>query len=81
MGLIFLHRVLCRPGDSLYCRLSVNVQLLAKVDQLQGREVALDHLPAAWFAADLELLMREPQRKAELWAQLRRIKTRWQGKV
>ncbi|HEC50530.1 hypothetical protein LCGC14_0977540 [marine sediment metagenome] len=54
---------------------------LAKVDQLQGREVALDHLPAAWFAADLELLMREPQRKAELWAQLRRIKTRWQGKV
>lgn len=24
----------CRPGDELYCRLSVNTQLLAKVDQL-----------------------------------------------
>jgi 18S rRNA (adenine1779-N6/adenine1780-N6)-dimethyltransferase len=23
-----------RPGDELYCRLSVNTQLLAKVDQL-----------------------------------------------
>lgn len=54
---------------------------MAKVDQLPGREVALDDLPAAWFAADLELLMREPQRKAALWAQLRRVKSRWQGKA
>lgn len=54
---------------------------MAKVDQLSGREIALDDLPAAWFAADLELLMREPQRKAALWAQLRRVKSRWQGKV
>lgn len=27
-------RCVCRPGSDLYCRLSVNTQLLAKVDQL-----------------------------------------------
>ena len=30
----FALRLTARPGESLYCRLSVNVQLLAKVDQL-----------------------------------------------
>lgn len=30
----FAIRLSAKPGDSLYCRLSVNVQLLAKVDQL-----------------------------------------------
>jgi len=30
----FALRMTARPGESLYCRLSVNVQLLAKVDQL-----------------------------------------------
>lgn len=54
---------------------------LAKFEQLQGREVAMDALPAAWFAPDLELFMREPQRKAEIWSQLRRLKARWKEKV
>ena len=54
---------------------------LAKVDELVGREVALEGLPAGWFADDLELLMREPQRKAALWAQLRRVKARWKDNV
>ncbi|KAF0755555.1 hypothetical protein AaE_004926 [Aphanomyces astaci] len=30
----FAKRLSARPGDELYCRLSVNTQLLAKVDQL-----------------------------------------------
>merc|ERR1719162_1639357 len=30
----FALRLTARPGESLYCRLSVNTQLLAKVDQL-----------------------------------------------
>lgn len=30
----FAMRLIAKPGDSLYCRLSVNVQLLAKVDHL-----------------------------------------------
>merc|ERR1719400_1241886 len=30
----FALRLTAKPGESLYCRLSVNVQLLAKVDQL-----------------------------------------------
>ena len=30
----FALRLTARPGEALYCRLSVNVQLLAKVDQL-----------------------------------------------
>merc|ERR1711935_775582 len=30
----FALRLTAKPGEALYCRLSVNVQLLAKVDQL-----------------------------------------------
>ena len=30
----FALRLTARPGEALYCRLSVNTQLLAKVDQL-----------------------------------------------
>jgi 18S rRNA (adenine1779-N6/adenine1780-N6)-dimethyltransferase len=30
----FAMRLSAKPGDDLYCRLSVNTQLLAKVDQL-----------------------------------------------
>eukprot|EP00188_Purpureofilum_apyrenoidigerum_P000844 Plantae.Rhodophyta-Purpureofilum_apyrenoidigerum.ctg14219.p1 GENE.Plantae.Rhodophyta-Purpureofilum_apyrenoidigerum.ctg14219~~Plantae.Rhodophyta-Purpureofilum_apyrenoidigerum.ctg14219.p1 ORF type:complete len:372 (-),score=80.73 Plantae.Rhodophyta-Purpureofilum_apyrenoidigerum.ctg14219:1000-2055(-) len=30
----FAHRIVAKPGDELYCRLSVNTQLLAKVDHL-----------------------------------------------
>lgn len=28
----FAHRLVARPGDKLYCRLSINAQLLARVD-------------------------------------------------
>ncbi|MEH6565594.1 MAG: hypothetical protein V7756_09755 [Halopseudomonas sp.] len=54
---------------------------LVQAGNLSGREVALEALPAAWFAPDLERLMREPQRKAALWAQLRRVRARWQDHV
>lgn len=30
----FAQRLIAKPGDKLYCRLSANVQLLAKVDHL-----------------------------------------------
>lgn len=30
----FAERLVARPGDKLYCRLSVNTQLLARVDHL-----------------------------------------------
>lgn len=30
----FAHRLVAKPGDKLYCRLSVNTQLLARVDLL-----------------------------------------------
>ena len=30
----FAQRLVAKPGDSLYCRLSINTQLLAKVDHL-----------------------------------------------
>lgn len=30
----FAQRLIAKPGSELYCRLSVNVQLLAKVDHL-----------------------------------------------
>lgn len=28
----FAYRLVAKPGDKLYCRLSINTQLLAKVD-------------------------------------------------
>ena len=52
---------------------------LAQADTLLGCEEALDDLPPAWFAPDLESLLRQPARKAELWALLRRVRSRWQG--
>lgn len=30
----FAQRLVARPGDKMYCRLSVNTQLLARVDHL-----------------------------------------------
>lgn len=30
----FAHRLVAKPGEKLYCRLSTNVQLLARVDLL-----------------------------------------------
>lgn len=43
-----------------------------------GQEQTLDGLPPAWFAPDLESLMRNGASKAQLWQQLRRNKSRWQ---
>ena len=43
-----------------------------------GREEALEHLPPAWFAPDLDTLMKSSSSKAQLWQQLKRIMSRWQ---
>lgn len=32
----FAHRLVAKPGDKLYCRLSVNVQLLAEVREIMS---------------------------------------------
>lgn len=58
--------------------------LLAETDPQQahalcGREEALEGLPAAWFAADLQTLMNTPREKARLWHLLKRVMPRWQG--
>lgn len=45
--------------------------------RLLGREEALEQLPPAWFAPDLNALMSSPQSKAKLWQQLKRIMYRW----
>lgn len=50
----------------------------AEQDMSNGREAALDGLPPAWFAPDLESLMRSSASKAQLWQQLRYIMSRWQ---
>ncbi|KAJ2993190.1 dimethyladenosine transferase [Globomyces sp. JEL0801] len=38
----FALRLVAKPGDSLYCRLSANVQLLAKVDHIMKVQVKVD---------------------------------------
>ena len=38
----FAQRLIAQPGDKLYCRLSINTQLLARVDHLM--KVMLCHL-------------------------------------
>ncbi|WP_372866096.1 energy transducer TonB [Pseudomonas sp.] len=40
-------------------------------------EVQIDDLGAAWALPGLELLMDEPERKAELWQAMRRVRQRW----
>ncbi|WP_185268593.1 hypothetical protein [Halopseudomonas xiamenensis] len=47
-------------------------------DLVCGREEALEQLPPAWFAPDLEALMKDSASKAQLWQQLKRIMSRWQ---
>ncbi|UXY52194.1 energy transducer TonB [Pseudomonas tohonis] len=42
-----------------------------------GRELQVEGLGAAWAVPGLELLMDEPQRKAELWQAMRRVTRRW----
>ena len=35
----FAQRLVAQPGDKLYCRLSVNTQLLARIDHLMKVEL------------------------------------------
>lgn len=42
-----------------------------------NRELQVDGLGSAWALPGLELLMDEPQRKAELWQSMRRLMPRW----
>jgi len=60
-----------------YPRLLLGPELEGQ-DLPYGREEALDNLPPAWFAPDLEALMKDSESKAQLWQQLKRIMSRWQ---
>jgi len=42
-----------------------------------NRELQVEGLGAAWALPSLELLMDEPERKAELWRAMRRVMPRW----
>ena len=42
-----------------------------------NRELQIEGLGAAWALPSLELLMDEPERKAELWRAMRRVMPRW----
>jgi len=42
-----------------------------------NRELQVDGLGSAWALPGLELLMDEPQRKADVWQAMRRLMTRW----
>ncbi|MNF47946.1 hypothetical protein D3C84_291610 [compost metagenome] len=44
-----------------------------------NRELQVEGLGAAWALPGLELLMDEPQRKAELWHAMRRVMRRWKN--
>ena len=46
-------------------------------EQVYNRELQIDGLGAAWALPGLELLMDEPQRKAELWQSMRRLLPHW----
>ena len=43
------------------------------------RELQVEGLGVAWALPGLELLMDEPQRKADLWKAMRRLMTRWKS--
>jgi hypothetical protein len=43
----FALRLSAKPGNEMYCRLSVNTQLLARVDQLM--KVGVDGLGLPWM--------------------------------
>ncbi|WP_079200823.1 energy transducer TonB [Pseudomonas sp. CC6-YY-74] len=45
--------------------------------EVYNRELQIDELGAAWALPGLELLMDEPERKAELWQAMRRVRQRW----
>jgi hypothetical protein len=44
---------------------------------LYNRELQIEGVGAAWALPGLELLMDEPERKAELWQAMRRVRQRW----
>lgn len=46
-----------------------------------NRELQVEGLGAAWALPSLELLMDEPERKAELWRAMRRVMPRWKVPV
>ena len=51
----FALRLVAKPGDKLYCRLSVNTQLLARVDHLMKVHVCRVVLKA--FGADMHYII------------------------
>lgn len=48
----FAHRLVAKPGEKLYCRLSINTQLLARVDLLMKvfRVVRFEHIYFIYFS-------------------------------
>ncbi|MCF5823782.1 energy transducer TonB, partial [Pseudomonas syringae] len=42
-------------------------------------ELQVEGLGAAWALPGLELMMDEPQRKADVWKAMRRLMTRWKS--
>jgi hypothetical protein len=48
-------------------------------EEAYNRELQVEGLGAAWALPSLELLMDEPQRKAELWRAMRRLMPRWKA--
>lgn len=50
-------------------------------EQAYNRELQVEGLGAAWALPSLELLMDEPERKAELWRAMRRVMPRWKQPV
>lgn len=76
-------RLESEPAVSIGCfgtypRLLLGPELEGQ-DLPYGREEALEHLPPAWFAPDLDSLMKSSSSKAQLWQQLKRIMSRWQA--
>lgn len=56
------------------------VRFAGQVDeQAYYRELSIDGLGAAWALPGLELLMDEPQRKADVWQAMRRLMARWKN--
>lgn len=45
-----------------------------------NRELQVEGLGSVWALPGLELLMEEPQRKAEIWQAMRRLMARWKSK-
>lgn len=50
-------------------------------DEAYYRELQVEGLGAAWVLPSLELLMDEPERKADVWRAMRRIMPRWNTAV